>query len=407
MPTPSAPGILFVSHTAQRTGAPIGLLAFMGWLRRHTDYRMGTLLGASGPLDEEFRQFGPVAALGNDFFTRTRVGRRVRRFLPRAVREEIGMIRRTFARGSYDLIYSSTITNGHALAALADFGVPVVTHVHELGYWIWRTGEKNIRHALDQTDAYIAVSRCVRDHLVQQLAVPPEKISVIYEHVRELPPVPTPEEKLAARRALGIPDGAFVIGACGAEPWRKGRDLVAPLLVALRRHDPLGSLPMHFVWVGRAGSSEEEYALRHDLRLAGVEAVFHATGELEQPQASFAAFDAFVLLSRDDPFPLVCLEVAAQDVPLVCFEGAGGMPEFVEDGGGVAVPYLDLEDMARVLIRWRDDAGLRRSQGQRAGLAARSEHSVEVTGPQILRVIHGVLPAASSTPLREMAVSQT
>ncbi len=403
----SAPGILFISHGAHRTGAPIGLLAFMGWLREHTDYRLGTLICTPGPLADEFRAFGPVVTLGDTFLAKSRFGRRVRRFLPRTIREETGPIRRMFARGSYDLIYSSTITNGRALAALADFRVPVVTHVHELAYWIWRTGEENIRRALDQTDAYIAVSRCVRDHLAQRHAVPPEKISVIYEHVRELPVAPTPDEKLAARRTLGIPDGAFVIGGCGAEPWRKGRDLVAPLLVALRRHSLPENAPTHFVWVGRSGTAEEEYQLQHDLRQAGLESVFHATGELAQPQASFAAFDAFVLLSRDDPFPLVCLEVAAQDVPFVCFEGAGGMPEFVAGGGGAAVPYLDLEAMAQVIARWRDDAGLRRRQGQAAGHAARSAHSVEVTGPQILRVINDLLPVASLSRAPEMAVSQT
>ena len=395
MSTSRPPGILFVSHRAQRTGAPIGLLAFMGWLRQHTNYRIGTLLGAPGPLIDEFRALGPVLALGDGPFTRTRLRRRVGRFLPRAVREETGRMRRMFARGSYDLIYSNTITNGRELAALASFGVPVVTHVHELAYWFWRTGDGNVRRALDRTDAFIAVSRAVRDHLVQHHAIPADKVTLVYEHIRALPPLPAPEAKTTARRALGIPDGAFVVGGCGAELWRKGRDLVPQLLVALRQLAAEAG-EVHFVWVGSLGTAEEEWTLRHDLRCAGVEALFHASGEVDDPFALFPALDVFALLSREDPYPLACLEVAALGVPVVCFDGAGGMPEFVRDGCGLAAPYLDVAAMARDIVHLAREPEHRHACGQRARAKVAAESTLEATAPQLCAVIEKCLGRAKN-----------
>ena len=383
MAKPAAPGILFVSHTAQRTGAPIGLLAFMEWLRRHTDYRLGTLLCAPGALADEFRALGPVATLDD------RPPGRVRRRLPRAFRGNEGAARRMIARGAYDLIYASTITNGRVLAALAPPGVPVVTHVHELAYWMWRTGEENIRLAVDRTDAFVAVSRAVRDHLVGQHAVAADKITLVYEHIRALPTLPAPDDRAAARRALGVPADAFVVGGCGAEVWRKGRDLIPQLLAALRRQSAGGEV--YFLWVGRPGTAEEEWTLRYDLRQAGVEAFFRASGEVDDPFKLYPAMDVFALLSREDPYPLACLEVAALEVPVVCFDEAGGMPEFVRDGCGLVAPYLDVAAMAGHIARLAEEPEQRRAYGQRARAKVTAESTLDTTAPRLREVIERCL----------------
>ena len=378
-------GILFVSHDSGRTGAPIGLLAFMRWMRANTNYGIGTVLRVPGPLEASFRELGPTLTLNTSFLARSRLGRRIRQRLPGFFRDETDKIRRFFAAGAFDLIYSNTMTNGVALEALSSFGVPIVTHVHELEYWINRSGAEHLKRVLGHTTAYIAVAEAVRENLIYNHGVPDEKIAVIYEHIRELPPVPSPAEKAAARKNLGIPAGAFVVGGCGAEHWRKGRDLIPQLLSALRRLRPEGEF--HFVWVGRSGSAAEEYALQHDLRAAGVESRFHSSGEVADPFQLYPAMDAFALLSREDPYPLACLEVAATEVPVVCFADAGGMPEFARDGCGLVSPYLDLEQMARDLIRLADDPELARDCGRRARAKVARENLLDTTAPQLKAVI--------------------
>ena len=41
----------------------------------------------------------------------------------------------------------------------------------------------------------------------------------------------------------------------------------------------------------------------------------HTSGEVQNPFKIFPAIDVFALLSRDDPYPLACLEVAATETP--------------------------------------------------------------------------------------------
>lgn len=272
---------------------------------RQHELPIGTLLRAPGLLEASFRELGPTATLGTSILARSRLGRRVRRLLPRCLREETRKIRKMFKAGSYDLIYSNTMTNGRALECLSSFEVPVITHVHELAYWMLRTGPENLRGVLAHTTAYVAAAEAVRENLIRNHGIPEEKIALVYEHIRGLPPVPTAQEKGSARAALGIPAGAFVVGGCGSEPWRKGRDLIPQLLLALRRRQP--KQEFHFVWIGRPGGTEDEFTLRYDLRTAGLEAVFHASGEVANPFALFAAIDVFALLSRTTPFRSLAL----------------------------------------------------------------------------------------------------
>jgi glycosyltransferase involved in cell wall biosynthesis len=379
------PKILFVSHDAGRTGAPIGLLAFMRWLREHAHYEMAALLRSPGPLESSFRELGPTVTLGKSLWNRTRLGRRVRRHLPASLRDETATVRRMFADGGYDLIYSNTMTNGTVVRALTPFEKPVVTHAHELEYWISRTGSENLREVIGHTTAYIAASGAVRDNLIRNHGIAGEKITVIHEHIRELPTVPSTADRERAKELLGIPARAFVVGGCGAEHWRKGRDLIPQLLVALRRRH-LGT-DFHFVWVGRSGTDDEEYALSHDLRMAGVEPLFHSSGEVEDPFPYYAAIDAFALLSRDDPYPLACLEVAALETPVVCFSNAGGIPEFVRDGCGLVAPYLDVDWMAGDLTHLANSPELSRACGLRARAKVARENTVDKTAPLLQSVI--------------------
>ena len=54
------PSILFISHDASRTGAPIALLTFLRWLRANSNYRLEVLLGSGGSLKPAFEALAPT-----------------------------------------------------------------------------------------------------------------------------------------------------------------------------------------------------------------------------------------------------------------------------------------------------------------------------------------------------------
>ena len=390
-PNRADPGtFLAVSHDAGRTGAPIGLLAFLRWQREQTGRPVPSILRAPGPLAPDFAALGPCLVLRDTWLHRTRAGRRLLGHLPRTVADQTGRVLR-FARAQQPaVVYSNTLTNGRLLASLAPLGAPVVSHAHELEYWIKRLGPENLRLTLQHTHHFIAAAEAVARNLRTNHGVDPAQLTVIHEHIARLPAPRDAATRNRERQRLGLPLDAFVIGSCGAEYWRKGRDLIPNLLRAVQRRLPDRSV--RFLWIGRPGTPEEEQGLHHDLRLTGVAGAYTATGELPDPFASYTALDAFALLSRDDPFPLACLEAAAAGAPVVCFDDAGGMPEFTARGTGLSVPYLDVEAMAEGLARFA------REPLQASALAAcgRAEvargHLPEQTGPRILEVLSQACP---------------
>lgn len=125
----------------------------------------------------------------------------------------------------------------------------------------------------------------------------------------------------------------------------------------------------------------------HDRVRLGLAGTATFVGAIADPSIHFGAFDAFLLSSREDPYPLVCLEAAAGSVPIVCFADAGGMPEFVEADAGVVVPYLDVEAAATALAGLAADDDTRRRLGARAAAKVTERCSVDVVGPQIAGVL--------------------
>ena len=55
--------IAFFGHRADRTGAPIGLLLFLRWLRRHTSLDFDVAVSRGGDLLPAYRALAPTRVL--------------------------------------------------------------------------------------------------------------------------------------------------------------------------------------------------------------------------------------------------------------------------------------------------------------------------------------------------------
>jgi glycosyltransferase involved in cell wall biosynthesis len=385
------PRILALTHDAGRTGAPIGLLAFLQWWRRESNQPVASIVRSPGPLVPAFQELGPCLVLGATWLHRTRVGRRLLHRLPPGIGQQRRAILGFVRRQAPSVVYANTLTHGTLLDLLAPLGLPTVSHAHELEYWITRAGPENLRLVRQHTHHYLAAADAVRQHLMDPLGIPAEQITVVHEHIARLPNLPAPATRQSERERLGLPVEAFVIGGCGAEHWRKGRDLIPAFLQAVRRRLP--GRDVRFLWIGRPGTAEEERTLRYDLRLTGTLDAYATSGEVKDPFPLYAALDAFALLSREDPFPLACLEAAAAGAPILCFEGAGGMPEFTRRGCGLSVPYLDLNALAEQ-VAWLDahpDAA--RTMAAAARREVEAAHLPHRTGPRLAGVLQRVARA--------------
>lgn len=360
--------VLFVAHDAARAGAQVVLLEHMRWLARHAAVDMHLLLLRDGPLRASFAAVCPV------------------RICP-PQRLDAADIRAWC--GDLDLIFGNTAVASAAYAPLADLGVPIITHVHELERSLQKFAGPAVLEAMTRhTVRYIAASESVRRNLLERHGIAPDAVRTIRAFIT--PPAvasAAPDERRRRREALGLAPGDLLVLGCGSRDWRKGVDIFVEVarLVLSAPEAPKAT----FVWIGggRDPSIADPLALARRYGL-GRQVLF--VGEQERPQAYYQAADLFVLPSREDPFPLVCLEAAACRVPTICFDDVGDMPDFVHRGGGFVVPREDVPAMAERVRQLLADAALRGRLGEAARENLLARHTTDIAVPRLLETCRQV-----------------
>jgi glycosyltransferase involved in cell wall biosynthesis len=387
--------VLIIGHDAYRAGAQIELLHIIRWLHSNTDLAISLLLKRGGELVSEYEAVVPTQ-IWPDSDQSTGSERNAMRLWRRfARRVATRRVVRALEPSRLRLIYVNSVASLSVLPSVLEASrCPVVCHVHELEMALGRfCGRDRFNESMKTIDSYIAVSGAVERNLIENHGVRREQIRRIYPGI----PIESFEMPHASRtelrESLGIPDGAAIVGGCGTMDWRKSPDVFLQVARYARSRD--SAVPIHFIWVGAWESAVDLEALMHDAARLGVRDVVHFVGAKRDPRQFFSLFDVFLLTSREDPFPLVCLEAAALHVPIICFEHAGGMPEFVEADAGFVVPYLDIAAAGDRVLSLVSVPGLRATMGKRAAEKVQARHDIETIVPQIAAVMRAQLGRTS------------
>lgn len=351
--------------------------------------QMRLLLGDGGPLLEAYRAICPVTIWpAPDRYVMGAVADKIlgklglwEQFHDRQVNARQSAVRAELALDSIDLVLVNTVTGSRWFGQLAiPEKTPVVTFVHELDMSVrmyTRPGE--LAYLLQRTTRLLAVSKATARYYEQQHGFDPERITLY-----TLIDTPSLEQNVQHARqqpnlypALGLPADARIVGGCGNAEWRKGNDLfVALARQVIGRESATASSPIHFVWVGVPEGSLRDNLLL-DIRKAGLADRVHLIPPTPDVLRYMSHFDVFVLCSREDPYPLVVFEAGLCNVPVVCFEGAGGAPELVETDGGFVVPYLDLDVMSSRILDLLNQPALRQTMGKRLSQKILERHPAQ------------------------------
>ncbi len=387
--------VLFISHSAGRTGAPIMLLNFLRWLKENADVPFEILLCDSGPLLPDFEALAPTQLLcpnaENASFSLGSRARQIFKRLFNSINEETFLsegheerLISYYKKAGIHIIYSNTVTNGDVLEMFSTLNCHIISHIHELDYWISRSGEANFEKVKLHSDRIIAASNAVKMNLVNKWGLAADNIDVVHSFV------PLGFSKASSknvRDSLGLPENSCLVVGSGYETWRKGKDIFVQL--AGRVRSVLPAIPIHFLWIGGWESVDDRSRIETEILELGLKGLVHFIGEVDNPLDYFVACDVFAMVSREDPFPLVALEAALCNKPVVCFAQAGGMPEFVEDDAGFVVPFLDVDAMAARIVDLISDENTRVRLGRCAGQKVQGLYSLERGGRKILQVLKG------------------
>lgn len=372
--------ILFISHDALPGGAQSVLLDEISWFREHTSIHLKIICLNGGDRLYRYEELADTLVLNMD-------GK------PQETNSEVIISRiLDHCGGKPDLIYANTVASGRILSVLSKLNVPILTHVHELETSIQKYAKEWIGDIFELSSHFIACSPVVRDNLLQTHHVNPDAITTIYASINPDLHFDLRQygerEKWAAREKLNLMQDKFLVFGCGLSmPFRKGADLFIEAAGILLRK---GYRDFHFYWIGDFTHTEADENNKiwgdylKEMHENGLDRYVTFLGIKDNPREYLLAADIFVLPSREDPFPLVALEAADYALPVICFDGTGGIPQFVGDDAGYVVPFLDISAMAEKIILLMEDEELRRQKGSVAREKFLKNYTIDRTSPQVL-----------------------
>jgi glycosyltransferase involved in cell wall biosynthesis len=210
-------------------------------------------------------------------------------------------------------------------AAARSVGACTVSTVHgflgvPLRNWLY---ERLQLIALRRANALLAVSSPLVDRLAQA-GISRSRIHLV---LNGFAPTGPNKSRSAARRELGIPENALVVGWVGRLSREKGADVMLEAMAACK---PPWQLSM-------IGDGPQRKRLRQRADELGIADRISWHGPIANAGTLFSAFDAFVLSSRTEGTPIALLEAMNACVPIVAAQ-VGGVPDMVTSADAMLVP---------------------------------------------------------------------
>jgi glycosyltransferase involved in cell wall biosynthesis len=213
------------------------------------------------------------------------------------------------------------------------------------------------------------------------LGLPEGRIAVLPNALAPDAAAPLPPGAAAAlRAALGIPEGAPVVGAVFRFYPEKDPALwiAAAAIVAARRPET------RFLLVG---DGPLKAAAARAAERAGIADRLAFAGAIDDPRPALAAMDVFLLTSREEGLPNVVIEAQARGVPVVTTP-AGGAAEAIEDGRTGFLAPARAVALADAVLRvlgdraWTEAARARAAAavGERFGLDRMLDDTLRIYG---------------------------
>lgn len=286
-------------------------------------------VGQGGPLESEFRKIVERVEIYNkkfsfDFSLVAKVAHLMKE-------QEIEILQTT-------LFYADII--GAYAAYLAK--VPVVVS------WEPVTGPFAFRHywsyklAMQKIDRVVAVSEDIRQRVIRERNLSPEKVLTIHYGV-DLAKF-APEDQTLTRADIGVADNHLVLGTVARFDYPKGHKYLIDAAPDIVRRFP----NVHFVFVGDGPLRLE---IEQQIKQLGLKDYFILLGFRRDIKQLLGVFDLFILPSLSEGLPNAVLEAMACSNPVVA-TAVNGVVEVVKEGEtGYLVPPADPTRMAEAVIK--------------------------------------------------------
>jgi len=277
----------------------------------------------------------------------------------------IGRLRRVVAEGRFDVVHAhlpyAAIGARLALRRMGESRPRLVYTEHNTWDRYRPVTRRMNARTFGMNDAVIAVSDGVASSMRTGADGPP--VTMIPNGVDAEGLRSAALSREVARRDLGVPADATVVGTVGGIIAKKGHAALVRAARAVVDVHPHA----RFVFVGLPIDPER---VRAEIERGGLGDRVMLAGYREEAARLMPAFDVYCLPSRFEGMPVSLLEAMALGIPAVA-TAVGGVPEVVTDGqDAMLVPPDDPGALSAALIALLGDPVRRRAMGEAAARTA-------------------------------------
>jgi glycosyltransferase involved in cell wall biosynthesis len=370
--------ILFISHDASRTGAPILLLNLIEWLITNKKISADILILNSRPwhdkLISDFSRLGKVYLLNDNpqsYWDKIRcyfsLNKKVNKYSNK-------ILLQLFRNKNYDLIYANTVVTSIVIPDLRRILTgPIVMHIHELEIVMQKyVGINVFKESIPVIDKFILANSLIKKRIFDKynLNIPSDIISIFPEYISNS----NNSNDSYFDKSLFRENCDIILGA-GTLEWRKGIDLFIQTAIQYKK---ISKKDFIFCWIGGEATIE----LNYEIEIAGLFENVKIIRQLPDISHYFKYTDVFFLSSREDPYPLVCLEASKYGCPIVCFKDSGGMNDFVTEENGIKVNFMDTLEAAESIKCIVSNAELRKKLSL-ASIKKAEDHHIDLIAEKI------------------------
>jgi glycosyltransferase involved in cell wall biosynthesis len=371
--------LLAIGHNASLTGAPLLLESYLSQASRNNSFdQVRIVLGSGGALTQNYVQIADTFIVDRTTAIPwyNRMANKLNKVFGIDSSKKSLLCEWLEREHEPDIVYVNTVASIPILVQLNSLfksKPKIVIHVHELDSLLqYYESEYNIGVFLRGASKVIAPCNAVAQALNALFRVPLKSIQIIPEWIcRDIDVIRYSEMRTRVRRKLGLRENDMLCICVGTMQWRKGSDLLPLIVSACVAHDS----GIHVAWIG-SSTIFQLIELNIDVAKAGIKQFIHLIPEVDDPYPYFSAADLYMLPSREDPYPIAMLEAGLFQLPVVCFDQSGGAPEYVSNGSGISVPFLDIGQFASAVLEILKSPDKKEKMGIIARTAVLDKHNI-------------------------------
>lgn len=245
-------------------------------------------------------------------------------------------------RQGFMTVITNTIVSGHYVELLKDYNFKIISLIHEMRASIELYGFVEPGRKIAENADYIVFPNQYVENDFRKIYPEIKGNTLIKAQGVYLENVE--EDANFNLEEYGINLNDLVIMSSGTCELRKGVDLfVNAALIFIDRNR---EKDVHFIWTGNFNNKELQCWIINQLERSGSQRKIQFIPFIKEAakyKTLLSRADAFWAMSREDPFPSTVLEAMKNEVPVVGFNGTGGIQVMLSNNRGILIDGFNLE----------------------------------------------------------------